>query len=147
MKFKRLIRGIPTFLAMIAPIFLAQPAMSQSVSVSRDGNLTVMWLQDPLQGCKNGRPVGSYAVNDGVTGLLYPTTEACQFYSTNWGRNYGGDVFHHTFADVSGSERCVGSMTAIYGGRDGTVYKWTINRAVPSFQCSTVGQRYDVLMK
>jgi hypothetical protein len=147
MKFKRLIKSIPAFLAMIASVYLAQTAMAQSLSVSRDGNLTVRWLQDPQQGCKNGRPVGSYAVNGGVIGLLYPTAKACQFYNTRLGRAYGGDVYPHTFTDVSGSERCTGRMTSTYGGRNGTVFKWTIDRAVPGFRCSTVGERYDVFMR
>jgi hypothetical protein len=83
--------------------------------------------------CFTNRPTGWYQFKDGTKGNL--TAIDCS--------QTGGDAFTHRFQDTSGSSRCQGIVTTIYGARPtGITTRWEVKSPVPGFPCSQVGRTF-----
>ena len=61
----------------------------------------------------------------------------------------GGDVFTHSFRDISGTCRCRGNMTMTFGGRSGlkVLTHWEVPGTVPGYSCSQSGKSYTLEMR
>jgi hypothetical protein len=109
--------------------------------VSPDGNLKIRQLRSYQEACATGQPSDSYYVKDGVSGVLYPS-ECGQ---------YGSDAAEYKFVDRSGNERCTGKAViafgGIYGGGAKAVTYWEIQNAVSGYNCSTIGETYEIGMR
>jgi hypothetical protein len=87
--------------------------------------------------CFTNRPTGRYQFKDGTKGNL--TAIDCS--------RIGGDAFTHRFQDTSGSSRCQGIVTTIYGARPtGITTIWEVQSPVPGFPCSQAGRTFELDM-
>jgi len=117
---------------------------SMATLVSQDGNLKIRQLRSYQDACATGQPSDSYYVQNGVSGILYPS-ECGQ---------YGSDVAEYKFVDTSGNERCTGKTVLSYAGgyvngvRDNRIVTvWEIQNAVSGYKCSTIGETYEITMR
>ena len=106
---------------------------------SRSGDLTLTLIDSGGRSCARGTPSTAYAVSGGARGLLYPTD--CDNNSP------GDNTAFMRFEDTQGVEKCVGRMRfeRQYQSKPLTAKTiWFVDGAVNGFECSTVGQTFEV---
>lgn len=105
------------------------------------GDLTLTIIDRWGRSCASGSAVASYQVRNGAQGLLYPTD--CEAGPEAARDNIG----LYRFEDITGAERCVGSMrfeTNTSGPSSIADTTWVIERPVQGSVCSTAGETYNV---
>ena len=106
---------------------------------SESGDLTLTLIDSWGRSCARGTPSTAYTVSSGARGLLYPTD--CDNNSSE------DNTTLMRFEDTQGVERCVGRMRFERQDQSEPLSAktvWFIDGAVNGFECSTVGQTFEV---
>lgn len=130
-----------TCLLSLTQIGMAQIRGRAPQWATESGDLTLTVTDRWGRSCASGTAMASYQVRNGSQGLLYPTD--CDAGADAARDNIG----LYRFEDISGAERCIGSMSfesMTSGSSTVANTTWVIERSVPGFTCSTVGATYNV---